>query len=53
LVGSVLGGLIICITPLMSSKITKMRNGKLIPYQGIMLTIGLLVVIGTIIQLTI
>src|SRR3989344_2973104 len=51
LMGSILGGLIICITPWLSHKITEIRNGKLIPYQGIILTLGLLLITGTTMQL--
>src|SRR3990167_8283639 len=33
LIGSILGGLIVSITPWLSRKITIMRNGKMLPYQ--------------------
>ncbi len=51
LVGSIIGGIIVCITPWMSSQITKLRHGKMIPFQGVILTLSLLLVIGGIIQL--
>src|SRR3989338_315939 len=46
LIGSVIGGLIVCITPWMSRKITELRNGKLIPSQGIILTFSLLAIMS-------
>ncbi len=52
LVGSVLGGLIVCSTPWLSNKITKTR-GKTIPFQGILLTFGILILFAVFIQLTI
>jgi len=51
LMGSLLGGFVVCITPSMSSKITLLRKGKIVPFQGVILTLGLLVVLGTLIQL--
>ena len=51
LVGSILGGFIVCITPWLSKKITEMRNGKMLPYQGIMLTFTLLVILSLAVEL--
>lgn len=51
LIGSILGGLIVALAPAISSKITKIRNGKMIPYQGIMITFSILILIGIIIQI--
>ncbi|MBI4739207.1 hypothetical protein HY772_06660 [Candidatus Woesearchaeota archaeon] len=53
LVASIIGGLIVCITPWLSSLITKKRAGKQIPYQGIMLTFLFLSLGGVFIQLVI
>ncbi len=50
LVGSLLGGLAVFISPNLSRKITKKRNGKIIPFQGVMLTLLLLIILGGIIQ---
>ncbi len=50
LVGSVMGAFIMSITPWLSSRITKIRDGKMVPYQGIALTLLLLVVVGVILQ---
>jgi hypothetical protein len=50
LVGSLFGGLVVCVTPWMSRKITEFRNGKMIPYQGVILTFSILIIISLIIQ---
>lgn len=50
LVGSILGGFIVSITPWLSKKITIVRNGKMLPYQGILLTFLLLIISSTIIE---
>ncbi len=51
LFGSIIGGLIVSSTPWLSSKLTHLRNGKQLPFQGIALTFLLLIVISAIIQL--
>ena len=53
LVGSIIGGIIVTLTPWLSSKLTTLRKGKMLPYQGTLLTLTLLITIGIIIQLTI
>lgn len=53
LVASIIGGLIVCITPSLSSKITHLRAGRQIPYQGILLTFLLLGLGGLFIQVVI
>lgn len=51
LAGSLIGGFIMSIMPWVSSKITKARNGKMLfPYQGIILTLVILIIIGVILQ---
>lgn len=52
-IGSVIGGFIVSITPWMSSRITAIRNGKMLPYQGIILTFALLIVFSSIIEIII
>jgi hypothetical protein len=47
------GGLIMFISPMANKKITKLRKGKHIPFQGMILSFLLLLVIGTVIQLLI
>jgi hypothetical protein len=49
-VGAIIGGLVVCIAPPLSKKLTRMRNGKLIPFQGVIITIGLLLLLGVILQ---
>jgi len=53
LIGSVIGGFIVSITPWLSNKITQIRNGKMLPYQGILLTFLLLAVSSAIIEVII
>ncbi len=52
-IGSVIGGFIVSITPWLSNKITILRNGKMIPFQGILLTFALLIVFSSIIEIII
>lgn len=51
LFSSLFGGMIVFFSPALSGKITKLRNGKMIPFQGIALTLLSLIVVGAIIQL--
>ena len=39
------------LTPWLSKKITELRNGKMLPYQGIMLTFALLVILSVAVEL--
>ncbi len=50
---SLLGGIITFISPKINKKIREKRNGKGIPFQGILLTFLLLAIAALIIQLTI
>ncbi len=50
LMGSIFGGVIVSLTPWLSGRITKLRAGKMIPFQGIILTLSLLVILSVIIQ---
>ena len=50
LYSGLLGGVLVFISPKMNKKITKLRKGKHIPFQGIMLTFFMLLIVGTIIQ---
>ena len=52
-IGSVIGGLLVSITPWLSSRLTMVRHGKMIPYQGIMLTFALLIISSSIIEIII
>lgn len=49
--GSIFGGLIVSVTPLLSNLITKSRHNKTIQFQGIILTLSLLLITGGIIYL--
>ena len=53
LVGSIIGGLIVSLTPTISRKITALRNGITMPFQGVILTFSLLIILGVILQLAI
>jgi len=44
------GGLIVSVSPSISSKIKKMRDGRGIPYQGMILTFALLLISALVIQ---
>ncbi len=49
--GALLGAVLLLAAPYMSRLMTRMRDGKHFPYQGISITFGLLIVAATIIQL--
>ena len=53
IISSVLGGIIVSIAPFLSKKISSLRRGKMIPFQGVTLTLILLVIVGTILQVMI
>ncbi len=50
LVTSIFGGILVSFMPAFSKKITALRKGRVIPFQGVMLTLALLLLLGTIIQ---
>ena len=50
LFSSLLGGIIVYFSPPLSKRITKLRGNKMIPFQGIILTIFLLIVAGGIVH---
>lgn len=50
---SILGGIIVFSSPKISKKLTNLRKGKMLPFQGVILTISLLIITGGIIQLII
>lgn len=53
LMSSLLGGFLVFISPKVSRGISKIRNGKKMPFQGTLITLLMLVVAGGIIQLLI
>lgn len=50
---SILGGVVVFISPKINSKIKEKRSGKGIPYQGIIITFSMLIILGGIIQLVV
>ncbi len=52
LLGSIMGGTIVCLTPWLSKKISQLRNGKMIPFQGVGLTLLLLLLTSVLLQVT-
>ncbi|MEX0672729.1 MAG: hypothetical protein WDZ82_01260 [Candidatus Paceibacterota bacterium] len=50
LVGSILGALIVASAPYVSKGVTQMREGARAPYQGVTVTIALLVLVSVVIQ---
>ncbi len=50
LFGSIIGAIITSITPFLSKLISKFRNDRLFPYQGVILTFILLIIAGVILQ---
>ena len=50
LISSFFGGLIVFVSPALSKKISKLRNGKIVSFQGTILTLSLLIIIGIFIQ---
>jgi len=53
LISALFGGLIVFVSPSISKKITKIRKGTMIPFQGVILTFLLLIITGSVIQLII
>ena len=50
LASSLLGGLVVFISPSLSKSLTKIRKEKTIPFQGTILTLSLLIILGILIQ---
>lgn len=50
LITSILGGVVVSVTPWLSKKISAMRKGRTLPFQGILLTIGLLIILSILTQ---
>lgn len=49
-IGSVIGGLLLAASPVISGKI-RIKRGKRIPYQGLLVTFGLLIIAAALIEL--
>ena len=52
LISSLFGGAIVLSSPLISKKVSNLRKGKIIPFQGVIITLSLLIVLGILIQLS-
>lgn len=50
LVTSIFGGILVSISPRLSKKISLLRDGRVFPFQGVVLTLSLLVVASIILQ---
>jgi len=51
--GTIIGAFILFISPYLSQLVTRLRSGKLIPFQGLGITFFLLIAVGVILQLII
>ncbi len=51
LLGSVIGGVLLFVSPFLSRGIIRLRQGKSVPFQGMALTLLLLIVSATLIQI--
>jgi hypothetical protein len=51
--GAILGAVLLFIAPYLSRVVTRLRTGKIFPFQGLGITFILLIVVGVILQLTI
>jgi len=47
---SLFGGVVVISSPMVSKKLTKLRKGKMLPFQGIIITLSTLIIAGLIIQ---
>ncbi len=45
-----LGGLIVSLTPSLSKVLSSLRRGKIIPFQGVILTLGMLIAVSALLQ---
>lgn len=51
LLGSILGGLVILISPLLSKKLSQLRQGRTFPYQRLVITFLLLILLSILFQI--
>ena len=52
LVGSVIGALALYSAPFLSRKLARLRGDRMLPYQGMMISLALLVVASGVLELT-
>lgn len=50
-VGLIIGAIIMLLMPLTSQQVTRLRGGKTWPYQGVSLSIALMIVVATLLQI--
>lgn len=50
LLASVFGGILVSVSPFLSKKFSSLRKGKILPFQGVVLTLALLIIASTILQ---
>ncbi len=48
--GGLIGGLIVIMAPWISRKVSHIRDGRIMPYQGVTITLSLLIISGVIMQ---
>jgi hypothetical protein len=53
LFGAIIGGILVFVAPLISKRLTKLRNDIMFPYQGIAITFSLLAAVALILELLI
>ncbi|MEX0920095.1 MAG: hypothetical protein WDZ69_00760 [Candidatus Pacearchaeota archaeon] len=51
LIGSIFGGLIVMASPSISKRVSKLSKGRIIPFQGVAITILSLIIAGVLIQI--
>lgn len=50
LIGGLIGGLVTLFTPMLSMLVTRARNGKMLPFQGVGITFLALIIIAAVVQ---
>lgn len=53
LLGAIVGGILLLIAPWVSQRLTELRKGKMLPYQGLGITFGLLIAAALLFQFAI
>lgn len=53
LFSALFGGFLVFISPSISKSISKLRNGKIIPFQGVVITLTILIITGIMMQVVI
>lgn len=53
LIGSLLGALIVMSAPIISKTLTEFRQGRIFPFQGVSITLTLLILVGVLVQIVV